>query len=63
MTASYLDQNPSHGIRGGSKEMTAALPTWIVGANQSKVSLVNQGSGLQRMAWELAAHSLLGNFT
>ncbi len=51
-----LDQDASHGLGGGGKEVAAAVPALdSILVDQPEVRLVNQGRGLERLPGQLAA--------
>ena len=52
LTAGVFDQDTAHRLGGGGKEVPSAIlqPLIVPGANEPKVRLVNQGSGLERLA-------------
>src|SRR5207244_4414953 len=48
---SVFNEDASHGLGCSGKEMAAAVPVLdLVGVHQPYVGLVNQGSGVQRLA-------------
>ena len=50
LAPSVLDQDAAHGLGSSRKEMPATVPGGRLGANQSKIGFVDQGSGLKRLA-------------
>ena len=54
---SGLDENPSHGLRGGGKEMAAAVPMpSLLRIHQPEIHLVNQGRRLERLPGLFLGH-------
>ena len=51
-----LHQNPSHQLGRDGKEMGAVLPINLTGIDQSKISLIDEGTGLQDVAGSLPGH-------
>ena len=60
LPARLFDQNLPHGLRGGREEMPATIPAGIFFADESHVGLVDEGRGLERVAFGLAAHVGVG---
>src|SRR2546425_848631 len=55
MSARMIDKNAAHDVRRNPKEVCAVLPCDAVLVHQSKIRLVDQGSGLQGVVWTFAA--------
>lgn len=55
-SARAVDQNPAHRLGGGGKEMISPLPFLVLVLDQSEISLVNQGGGLQGLAGTFLGH-------
>jgi hypothetical protein len=53
LAAGVLDQDPSHGFGRGGEEVAAAVPARVAGADEPEVRLVDQGGGLEGLAWLL----------
>ena len=51
-----LDQNATHRLGGGTKEMCAILKSRGLTAAQPQPGLVDEGGGLERMAGGFAGH-------
>src|SRR5439155_3487169 len=52
-----FDEDPPHGLGGGGEEVPAAVPVWgLLDIDQADVGFVDQGGGLQRLAWPFVRH-------
>src|SRR5215813_4396541 len=54
-------QNPPHHLCGHSEELRPLLPFHLGHVYQAKVDFVDQGSGLQAVAWALVFHIPAGH--
>src|SRR5262249_3820805 len=54
--AGFVNQDSAHHVCRDSEEMSAILPVQIGDIGQSQISFVDQGGGLQCVAWILATH-------
>jgi hypothetical protein len=54
--ACVIDQNATHDLRGNGKEMRTVGPMHVLLIYDANVSLVDQGGGLQSMAFPFPAH-------
>ena len=58
LAARRFDEDTAHGLGGGGEEVPPAVPSLAVaGADQPKVGLMNQGSGLEGVVGRLAGHA------
>jgi hypothetical protein len=53
MATSTFDEDVTHGLGRGSKEVPAAFPSVRLATFQAKPGLVHQGCGLESLAWRL----------
>jgi hypothetical protein len=60
--AGPIDEDASHGLGGGGKEVGTTLPFKILIAGQAQPGFMHQGRGLQGMIGRFARHFARGKF-
>ena len=61
LAAGVVDEDPPHGLGRGGEEMAPAFPAGgFLGIDQTQISLVNQGSRLERLSGLLPGQPLGG---
>src|SRR5439155_20055620 len=54
--AGVLDEDAAHGFGRRSKEMSAAIPLWMIFSDQSQPRFMNQRGRLEGLVWPLLRH-------
>src|SRR5215472_2911064 len=56
VTSGVLHEDAPHHLRRHREKMRTVLPLHLFVVHQSRIRFVDQGGGLQAVAWPLAAH-------
>ena len=54
--AGTINQDATHGFRGGAEEMAATIPPLIAGTDQPQPGFVDESGGLQRLPRLFLSH-------